>query len=535
MTLKTMYTLKTGTPVDDVDPELPYQFAAEHTVDDKTNRYIVDIVMPIGGSESALFRYPKEGEKVLVAIEDDGNYLMGYLPAKKEKDNIFTGEDDKQILPEHMAGQFFRYKGPNDNTEDKNTYSEIGFYNEQTKWKKMDAQEGEPPPSIDTLKISSTGDIHQESANYSKIKANRFELLSNCDGDFGNHSGDNTVLKKGDVSIRGKNDIVIKAGNSITLRAGRSSIVINDAGISLRSRKVNSNINNKWDSNLKIDPHNGIIITGQRLLANLGTGFTLKDKHGGSIASELGVNRINGFDIRLRKMTLKEYSMNEIFGLVEVLENLATMSIGLADEYSDGISSTAVTVLNVIDDIFSYAGMGCARAILPGVFNVSQVGEYNRKDAGGIMLRLLELIKLILTIIRLVIDLLLPDKVKREYPWIYDALYPIFALVEYGYIFLTAGILIILDWGKWNDEGVIALRDDYIKLDSAKVDIYATTYKQLATVIAGKDYTSWGKEDIVKGIILGVGGLLGGGALAATYFSAIKPMNDKLSEELKSL
>ena len=114
MTLKTMYVMETGASVDGNEPELPYQFAAEESTDKGKTRYIVDIVMPIGGSESALFRYPKEGEKVLVGIEEDGNnYLMGYLPSKKEKDNIFSGRIFSLSSPvKILSFSFFEGKYP---------------------------------------------------------------------------------------------------------------------------------------------------------------------------------------------------------------------------------------------------------------------------------------------------------------------------------------------------------------------------------------------------------------------------------------
>jgi hypothetical protein len=88
MTLKTMFVMKKGAIVggtlkeDDtieggMQPKLPYQFAAEEGRSEGSYRCIVDIVMPLGGTHSGLFRYPKEGEKVLVGVEGSKSYLMG--------------------------------------------------------------------------------------------------------------------------------------------------------------------------------------------------------------------------------------------------------------------------------------------------------------------------------------------------------------------------------------------------------------------------------------------------------------------------
>ncbi|MDR2444514.1 MAG: phage baseplate assembly protein V [Spirochaetaceae bacterium] len=36
--------------------------------------------MPLGGTDSGLFRFPRVGEKVLVGTEEGRNYLMRYIP-----------------------------------------------------------------------------------------------------------------------------------------------------------------------------------------------------------------------------------------------------------------------------------------------------------------------------------------------------------------------------------------------------------------------------------------------------------------------
>ncbi len=185
MTLKVMYVMEKGAKVDGIKPILPYQFAAEEKTGENF-KCIVNIVMPLGGSESGLFRYPKKGEKILVGVEENGSFLMGYLP-EDTADNINTGENHKSVMPDEMAGQFFRYKGPGDykdyedkkgvKKDKKKVYSEIGFYHEETKCK-VDA----PADKIDTLRITSAGDINQKATNHDQIKAKRFELLVNCDG-----------------------------------------------------------------------------------------------------------------------------------------------------------------------------------------------------------------------------------------------------------------------------------------------------------------------------------------------------------------
>jgi hypothetical protein len=62
----------------------PYQFAIQYPTNSKKT-VPVNLVMPLGGIESGLYRSPKIGEKVLVAsVTGEGNtttyYRMGYLP-----------------------------------------------------------------------------------------------------------------------------------------------------------------------------------------------------------------------------------------------------------------------------------------------------------------------------------------------------------------------------------------------------------------------------------------------------------------------
>ncbi|MDR2783384.1 MAG: hypothetical protein LBB48_06025 [Treponema sp.] len=109
-------------------------------------------------------------------------------------------------------------------------------------------------PKIDQLNIQSTGDIHTTAQNHQRLKAKRIEILSDVDESnfsedlegenrpFGDRDGDDSYLYAGDAHIRAKNRIVIKAWESIELQAGRSSIIINDEGITIASRKTQSNI-----------------------------------------------------------------------------------------------------------------------------------------------------------------------------------------------------------------------------------------------------------------------------------------------------
>ena len=142
----------------------------------------VKIMIPLGGELNGLYRFPRIGEKVVVAIEGASLYLMGYLPTKenpfapKEGDKEATDVFDEE-------GLVLRYKKTGENVADENRdepYSEIGFYKEPSRWQTTDENlkneelssvetddEGNKTyyPYIDTVKVSSTGDLTTNAQN----------------------------------------------------------------------------------------------------------------------------------------------------------------------------------------------------------------------------------------------------------------------------------------------------------------------------------------------------------------------------------
>ena len=461
MTLKTMYVMDTDAIIDGKKPELPYQFAAEENMDKGKTKYIVDIVMPIGGSESALFRYPKEGEKVLVGIETDGNnYLMGYLTSKKEKDNIFTGDNDKQILPKKMAGQFFRYKGKTNDTDDKEETSEFGFYTEPTKWKNEGAGKDDLHPEISTVKIISTGDINQKAANHNQIKAKRFELLVNCDGSrltdkdkeddllaLGDRYGDDPNLYAGDAHIRAKNRVVIKAEQEIIFEVGRSSISITDKGITIIARKSSSNVATSWDSMLSLTPLGGITMSATRLNSLTGLGFSFADAYGGTMSSKLGIIRIEGVDIRLSTISSLNYGTRMAQMIGEFALNTGALTAGI-------VSASEANTLNPDKaKAYAYTGLGIGLAtkaltlVGPMADTWANTGKnrFDIRDWTQMFIKLLDTIRAFGVITCDIVELSFKaegkEKYLRENPWVYDSLYMANALFDYTLSIITAGFI----------------------------------------------------------------------------------------------
>ncbi|MDR3301895.1 MAG: hypothetical protein LBT01_05100 [Spirochaetaceae bacterium] len=360
----------------------PYKFYALNSGE----RFVVTLMMPLGGVQSGLYRFPKVGEKVLVAHESGNTgYLLGYVPSS-EMQSFHAVAADMDTLIKNQ-GQVFRYQKTGTNTADKK-YSEIGFSNEQTQWKtgeKDSTGKEKPPPNIDRITLDSTGDMKSIVQNYSGAQAKRMEIV--VGKDLSDHTKKDALgavmspLRAGDLSINAKNDIVISSDSSITLKVGRSSISITDMGIVIKSGKINAPFTNTWDTQLALSPTDGIAVSGAHAKINVVNDFTIQDSFGGGFSSNLGVSRVNGVDIKLQTIGGKGYGSNVQNAGVEFLFNTATMVLGLAAEITKDTKT--------IDDPFSKAAgaggsfgtsavlnliKGCKQPALEGINTAN--GEY---------------------------------------------------------------------------------------------------------------------------------------------------------------
>ncbi|MDR2629866.1 MAG: hypothetical protein LBC60_02975 [Spirochaetaceae bacterium] len=174
MALQKMVVVETSAGTDLVATP-PYQFYAQ--INGK-NTVVVNILMPLGGKESGLYRYPRPGESVMTDKDRAGNYyLIGYIPTLGEEKNdiLSPAPDAPQAVPsEGQAGyeenawnayrekvgayiaEMGRYNGEaaalqeglilryeqtgkvaGEAGEDER-YSELGFYTRETQWKSGD-------------------------------------------------------------------------------------------------------------------------------------------------------------------------------------------------------------------------------------------------------------------------------------------------------------------------------------------------------------------------------------------------------------
>jgi hypothetical protein len=288
--------------------------------------------MPVGGNETGIGRFPELGEQILVAEKDSEYYLLGYIP---------SGQQPFGLPPEGTApaeavedeGFALRYKQSAGDRGTVGKHSEIAFYNKETHWKTAATDPGNAV--VDHIDITSTGDRSDEAANYHRIKANRLEILSNCEGpdhtktngeiDTGKDAAgtdvamplgdvryDDHLLHKGDIHIRAKKRVVIKAGSSICLQVGHSVLTLSDTTLSAVCRMVNQNLPYTWDSVLTLSRKStgklaGAILAGPAAVVSGGTSVFLGESWGGGFSSDLGNVKVSGRDIQSSTLTGLDY------------------------------------------------------------------------------------------------------------------------------------------------------------------------------------------------------------------------------------
>ena len=444
----------------------------------------VKIMMPLGGELNGLYRFPRVGEKVVVAVEGTSHYLMGYLPS--EETPFADKVDGKESTePFDKQGQVLRYKKTGDNVENKNTdkgYSEIGFYSETTEWKEKDGKNNAVTdsktglPLVDKVKISSTGDIETKAQNYNEVsakrialfagyndeidsrKANQYDALKNKEKvgrdafpvlplDF---STEDSSFFQGDIQMRAKQRIVLKAGKGIEIVAGRSIIRIDDSGISLISRKTSGAVVNPWDSAITVSSRGGLSMFGTRMNLSSAYGFSLTEMFGGSITSLGGVMRLGARNLKLSTLNKVAYVVKGVTASASFAANTASMSMGIAQ------NAGANEFSSLVANLPNYAALGAGGiGTFVGVNWKLASSDADSTDTASNMCIMTNLFLTILSFVTLVLDTAFipnPDKNNGGR----DGLTLAVAVVEYG-IVLQMFIRLNLACLSWSNKSVFLL------------------------------------------------------------------------------
>ncbi|MDR0630307.1 MAG: hypothetical protein LBG24_11880 [Treponema sp.] len=298
----------------------------------------VKIIMPLGGTQAGLFRYPRVGEKVLVGVEGASRYLMGYIPTNLQ-DFETAG-----MAQGNGRGEVFRYQQTGKTRPPEGeAYSEIGFSHEQTSWIPADADlycdiqrdQNKAPteaPKIDRIHIHSTGDIHESAVNHHQVKARRLELLS--EGDKALAPSDPGAFQPGDIKLKAGADITLdaanitlQAGKSITLKVGRTSLTISDTGFSVTSQMM-QRYASPFDASFSLGVRDGIALSGQTVDISGRRKWSVSDKLGGAVSSTAGVLNLAGRDITIGTIQKEMQIVNNFTFGIDYSLALVSGSIG---------------------------------------------------------------------------------------------------------------------------------------------------------------------------------------------------------------
>jgi hypothetical protein len=570
--------------------------------------HVVNIIMPFGGKETGFYRFPKDGENILVDNDESGEYyLLGYLPSESDmKNNFLTNTKSKGGFQNEInklkddEGMILRYQqSGKQNPSADERYSEIGFYRRKSQWTSGDTgykdiakplrqdgesdidfstrlvlggyprHPGEEPdahicrvttktefPRIDQINIQSTGDIRHGAKNFHEIKAKRLEILAGLEsydhesypgadveysfGEISNNSKYNKILEKlpfgdspgddgnlytGDMHLRAKNRIVLKAGDEIIIEVGRSSIVINDEGIALTTRKGRKKTVNLWDTKLLLSPQKGISLFGQNLQMEAVNIFEIKENYGGSIKSTSGILRIGGRDIKMVTYPTLKYLANH----VSVITNFSQSVSAIDGIHGQGEGAS-----------FLLGNYGLIANLLAGVIG-GALTDPPGKDPLDLTVTLHGIL---LSMNHLVVNLICDPKTPEER----DTANKAAMIIDFSLNLLFTGAILIGPGflSGFTHNSILHLRGSaHIDVNSLSYKLMSTKEDDAASPLAGyveklKEWTSKKVKDLSTStkVILGIiGGVIaaGGSSLPGVYVGAIKTTDKKTIDELKVL
>ena len=290
----------------------------------------VRLTMPTGGELNGLYRFPRVGEKVLIAVEGIAHYLMSYLPTAE---NPFSPQDDdkKKTEPFDKQGQILRYKKTGGNASD-TTYSEIGFYSEATEWKTDDSDSA--PPSVDKIKVSSTGDIETRAQNFNETHAQRILLESKFltadnikDGTLKERITKYEDIGKGDVCISADRRIILDAREGVLLKCGPVSVALSQSALNMCCGKLGQENESfgPFDAGLAMGANGEIFMQGKRFMGTFDRGVSWFDGFGACWSMMMGRTSFSGSAVSIEASTTLSAIFNATVGVSNLIAQTASL------------------------------------------------------------------------------------------------------------------------------------------------------------------------------------------------------------------
>ncbi|MBR4126296.1 MAG: hypothetical protein IKR09_01800 [Alphaproteobacteria bacterium] len=354
----------------------------------------VKIMMPLGGELNGMYRFPRVGEKVVVAIDGNSYYLMGYLPTAK---NPFADKDDnnkEKTEAFDKEGLVLRYKKTGKNVADENRdekYSEIGFYKEPSRWQTTDEnlqnteksvevedKEGNKTyyPYIDTVKVSSTGDLTSNAQNLNEIKGRRIAIESKFliadektedkDGNeitiSGNIRQDSLEerkakydeIDKGDVYISADRRIILNAREGVLLQCGPVKVGLSQTGLDLCCGKLGGpdEHSGPFDASISLKTNGDFDMRGKKFMGCFDRSVALFDGFGGMLSMTMGRASLSGSAVTIEAVTTLSSMFNGIVGIMNMVDQVA--SLYTQNKTTSQMSNQTFIASNVAQTIGSF-------------------------------------------------------------------------------------------------------------------------------------------------------------------------------------
>lgn len=352
--------------------------------DDPEKKFKVNFTQPVGGLGQGLFRMPRVGDRILVLGVPTGKpaagsaqsatyYLLGYLPGDAmpfttsgELERKITSESEmsekepppyQTALPEEMMSLRFRTTGEKDEKVDlvnkigirraklPNNCSELAFYNTHVgggktewddklkKWKYDDFSDDKDPVTKDLFdkdrkvlaNLQSTGNI-QLSANHNlEMNARNLMFKGIGWGEKWVKSGDKWELPEAKVSFGDINKFVVEAKGAIEFKVGKSSVVIGNDGITIKTASRFANVAGPIDASVKLNPLSGVAISGLNCRVNGFMGASIGDGVGAGASFGSGNASISGANICQRTTPSFDLLKRETFAAATLGTEITSM------------------------------------------------------------------------------------------------------------------------------------------------------------------------------------------------------------------
>ncbi len=336
----------------------------------------VKIMMPLGGELNGMYRFPRVGEKVVVAVEGEAHYLMGYLPSSempfspkkdgKEKTTVFDDE-----------GLVLRYKKTGKNASGE-SYSELSFMKKPVEWATTDSNLKKESaskvvtnnsdkskkyyPYVDQVSLSSTGDIKSHAEYLNEITAQRVSMQAKFLTSANTKQKTVTELTpnydeidKGDVYISADRRIILDAREGVLLKCGPVKVGLTQTGLELCCGKLGGpdERSGPFDSSISMGTNGDFNIQGKKFMGSFDRSVSLFDGFGGNLSMTMGRTSLSGSAVTIEASTTLSSIFNGLVGLTNMIDQVA--SLYTQNKAMAHVSKQTFILSNVAQTIGSFA------------------------------------------------------------------------------------------------------------------------------------------------------------------------------------